>query len=141
MKKILAAFLISFFIASVPLQFTNSIIALSTAEGKVEPPPLFVVPQSDRTQRTSYVAGELLVKFRNSASDVDVSVLKGSLGAQDLGLGFLSKVRKWVMPSSRSVDEWVSLMKKIFHITGLIMTFIYAVKNQTVDYSLVDQHL
>jgi subtilisin family serine protease len=59
-----------------------------------------------------YVPGELLVKFREGTDEGEIVGLRNGLGAKAVGLGVLSKVERWSVLNSHTVEEWVDLLGK-----------------------------
>jgi subtilisin family serine protease len=61
---------------------------------------------------SGFVPGELLVKFREGIDDGKVAGLRNGLGSKALGLGVSSKVERWSVSNSRTVEEWATLLQK-----------------------------
>ena len=75
--------------------------------------PIYVKSDVDRVEvGDRYVPGELLVKFREGVVEGEVVGLRNAFGAKALGFGVLSKINRWSMPVSRTVEEWAALLEK-----------------------------
>jgi subtilisin family serine protease len=75
--------------------------------------PIYVKSDVDRLDVGSgFVPGEVLVKFREGIDEGQVAGLRNGLGAKAVGLGVLSKVERWSVSNSRTVEEWVALLQR-----------------------------
>ncbi|NHJ31528.1 MAG: S8 family serine peptidase [Asgard group archaeon] len=62
--------------------------------------------------RLEFVSGEVLVKFRGMVSEGQVTGLRVAQGAQELFVSRFSGVRRWRVPASKNVLEWVQFFGK-----------------------------
>ena len=58
----------------------------------------------------SYVSGEVLVKFVSDASESVIGNLRSGQGVEELYASPLSSVRRWRVPPSRTVQDWVNFL-------------------------------
>ncbi|MCJ7721753.1 hypothetical protein MUO98_05040, partial [Candidatus Bathyarchaeota archaeon] len=62
--------------------------------------------------RPQFVSGELLVKFRGMVAEGEIAGLRVAQDAQELSASRFSGVRRWRVPSSKSVEEFVNLLSR-----------------------------
>ena len=62
--------------------------------------------------RPLFVDGEVLVKFNTRASQAGVAGLRAGQGAEEVGVSGFSGVRRWRVPSSKTVEEFVNLLSR-----------------------------
>ena len=62
--------------------------------------------------RPQFVDGEVLVRFGREVSEGEIVGLRVAQGAQEVYVSRFSGVRRWRVPSSRTVMEWVDFFDK-----------------------------
>jgi serine protease len=60
-----------------------------------------------------FVSGEVLVKFVRGASESAIGSLRAGQGAEELYVSPFSSVRRWKVPPSRSVEDWVDFFSRL----------------------------
>ena len=115
MKKWLLAILFVFvFMGGFVLPLMGSLFESTPAIDSFSNPELSIYVKSDADREAvsnKYVPGELLVKFREGTDEGKVVGLRNGLGAKAVGLGVLSKVERWSVSNSRTVEEWAALLQ------------------------------
>ena len=61
-------------------------------------------------ERPSFVDGEVLVKFRMGVSEKEIGGLRAAQGCEEVYVSPFSGVRRWRVPPSKIVAEWVDFL-------------------------------
>jgi subtilisin family serine protease len=114
-KRLLVILFVLVFMGGFVLPLMGSLFEFTPAIDSFSTPQLPIYAKSDADREdigNGHVPGELLVKFREGVFEKDVASLRKGLGAETVGSGLLTNFKRWSMPTSRTVEEWVTLMQK-----------------------------
>jgi subtilisin family serine protease len=114
-KRLLAILFVFVFMGGFVLPLMGSLFESTPAIDSSSTPelPIYVKSEVDREEvANKYVPGELLVKFSEGVFESDVANLRKGVGAKTVGSGVLTQVKRWNMPTSRTVEEWAALLQK-----------------------------
>ncbi len=114
-KLLIVLLVLAMLLATLVLPLMGFLFESSPANSSLPAAQLPIYVKSDVVRLdvgSGFVPGEVLVKFREGIDEGQVAGLRNGLGAKAVGLGVLSKVERWSVSNSRTVEEWVALLQR-----------------------------